>query len=95
MANIKNNNVGSKRNRLLKKQQKRMKTIKQLAIQSPKLIKRASRKINEIIKMRIDLQTGNVECKLPEIIRKSIEVVYQTPFRLLSKFGAKQFKKSE
>ena len=43
MTNIKNSNVGSNQNRLHKKEQKGMKTINQLAIQSLKLIKKASK----------------------------------------------------
>ena len=71
-----------------------MKTINQLAIQLQKLIKKTSKKINEMINTRIQLETGNAEYKLPKIVCDSIETIYQTPFRLLGKFGEKQFKKS-
>ena len=64
-----------------------MKTINRLAIPLPKLIKKASTKINKIIRIRIQLETGH---KLPKIICNSIETIYQTPFRLLDKFGKKQ-----
>ena len=38
-----------------------MKTINQLAIQLQKLIKKTSKKINEMINTRIQLKTGNAE----------------------------------
>ena len=94
MANTENNNVGSKLNQPHKKEQKRMKTINLLSIQLQKLIKKTSKKINEMINTRIQLETGNAEYKLPKIVCDSIETIYQTPFRLLGKFGEKQFKKS-
>lgn len=48
-----------------------------------------------MIKIRIQLETGTVERKLPGIIRNLFETVYQTPFRTFGKFREKQFKKSE
>ena len=56
MANIKNNSVSSKQKRLNKNQQKRMKPINRLINKLPKCINKASRKINEIIKIRIKEQ---------------------------------------
>ena len=47
------------------------------------------------MKIRIQLETGKVGHKLPGIICSSIETAYQTLFRILGKFGEKQFKKSE
>ena len=46
------------------------------------------------MKIRIQLETGKVGHKLPGIICSSIETAYQTLFRILGKFGEKQFKKS-
>ena len=96
MANIKNNSVSSnikkqKQKRLNKKAQKRIKTINQLTNKAPKLINKASRKINEIIKIKIEgAENRNIERILPKIIRDTIEDVYQTLFRLLGKFGTKK-----
>ena len=61
MTNTENNNVGSKLNQPHKKEQKRMKIINLLAIQLQKLIKKTSKKINEMINTRIQLKTGNAE----------------------------------
>ena len=40
-----------------------MKTINQLSIPLPKLIKKASKKINKIIRIRIQLETGTQTTK--------------------------------
>ena len=70
-----------------------MKTINLLINKSTKLINKASRKINEIIKIRIQ---GAENCDIvPKIVRDKIESIYQTPFKLLDKFGAKEFEKLE
>ena len=53
MANIKNNSVRSKEKQLNKKEQKWMKAINLLRNKAPKLINKTSRKINEIIKIKI------------------------------------------
>ena len=53
MANIKNNSVSSKQKPLNKNKQKRMKPINRLISKLQKRINKASRKINEIIKIRI------------------------------------------
>ena len=64
-----------------------MKTINLLINKSPKLINKASRKINEIIKIRIEeAENRDIERILPKIIRDTIENKYQMPFRLLGKF---------
>ena len=48
-------------------------------------------------KQRIDLiipQGGNkIERVLPKILRRAIEDVYETPFRLLGNFGKQQLNK--
>ena len=97
MANIKSNSLSSnvsskqKQKRLNKKAQKKIKTINQLTNKAPKLINKASRKINEIIKIKIEgAENRNIERILPKIIRDTIEDVYQTLFRLLGKFGTKK-----
>ena len=97
MANIKSNSLSSnvsskqKQKRLNKKAQKRTKTVNQLIKKAPKLINKASRKINAIIKIRIEgAENCDIECILAKIIGDTIENIYQTPFRLLSKFGTKK-----
>ena len=75
MASIKNNSVSSiisskqKQTRLNKKAQKWMKTTNLLINKSPKLINKASRKINEIIKIRIE---GAENRDIERILRKII-----------------------
>ena len=53
-------------------------------------IKGATNDINNMAKQRIDLiipQGGNkIERVLPKILRRAIEDVYETPFRLLGNF---------
>ena len=95
MANIKSNSLSSnvsskqKQKRLNKKAQKKIKTINQLTNKAPKLINKASRKINEIIKIRIKgAENRDIERILPKII-DTIENIYQSPFRLFGKFGTK------
>ena len=44
--------------------------------------------------MRIQ-DENNVQDIFPRIILESIKHIYQTPFRLLGKFGENQFKKSK
>ena len=102
MASIKNNSVSSnvsskqKQKRLNKKAQKWMKTINWLINKSPKLINKAWRKINEIIKIKIEgAENRDIERILPKIMWDTIENMHQTPFRLLGKFGTKQFEKSK
>ena len=73
-----------------------MKIINLLINKSTKLINKASRKINEIIKIRIQgAENCDIEHILPKIVRDKIESIYQTPFKLLDKFGAKEFEKLE
>ena len=71
-----------------------MKAINQLTNKAPRLKNKASRKINEIIKIRIEgAENRDIERILPKIIRDTIENIYQTSFRLFGKFGTKQFEK--
>ena len=60
-------------------------------------IKEATNDINNMAKQRIDLiipQGGNkIERVLPKILRRAIEDVYETPFRLLGNFGKQQLNK--
>ena len=37
----------------------------------------------------------DVECTLSKIIRDTIEHIYQTPIKVLGKFGEQQFEKAE
>ena len=97
MANIKNNSVSSnvsskqKQKQLNKKAQKRIKTIHQLTNNPSKLINKASRKINEIITIRIEgVDNHDIEHILPKIMQDTIENIYLMPFRLLGKFGNKK-----
>ena len=99
MANIKNNSVSSnvsskqKQKQLNKKAQKRIKTIHQLTNNPSKLINKASRKINEIITIRIEgVDNRDIEHILPKIMQDTIENIYLMPFRLLGKFGTKKTK---
>ena len=82
-----------------KSNQKSRDTIKQLAYHAPKLMKKASRKINKITKQRINelISEGerDVKCFQSKIIRDTTEHIYQTPLRLLGKFGEEQFKKKQ
>ena len=58
--------------------------------------RRASNKIFDICRLRIIESTEeeqNNDRFLRKIILETIEVVYQTPFNLLSKFGTKELKK--
>ena len=60
-------------------------------------IKGATNDINNMAKQRIDQiipQCGNkIERVLPKILRRAIEDVYETPFRLLGNFGKQQLNK--
>ena len=58
--------------------------------------RRASNKIFDICRLRIIESTEeeqNNDRFLRKIILETTEVVYQTPFNLLSKFGTKELKK--
>ena len=61
------------------------------------MIKNAGNEINSIAKQRIDqiiTQGGKeVERMLPKILRRAIEDVYQTSFRMLGNFGKQQLNK--
>ena len=76
------------------------KIIKQIACHALKLIKKASKKKNKITKTRInhyvieDSEIHNIEQIQSKIIRDTIEHIYQIPFKVLGKFGEKQFKKT-
>ena len=97
MANIKNNVTSKQKQKdkqIKNKSEQRVKAINELTYQAPKLINRASKKINKFIKMRIQGE-NNVKDILPRIIRETVEHIYQTPFRVLGKFGENQFKISK
>lgn len=56
----------------------------------PGLIKNNSSEINNIAQQRINqiITEGGKEIKrVPNILRRAIDDVYRTPFRLLGKFG--------
>ena len=108
MGNIKNKTVGSKQKQNQKRKipqksdQKRRDTIKQLVYHAPKLMKKASyKKINKnkITKQRINelISEGERDVKRfqSKTIRDAIKHIYQTPLRLLCKFGEEQFKKTK
>ena len=61
------------------------------------LIKNARSEINNMAQQRINQvisQGGKeIERALPKILREAIEDVYQTPFRLLRKFGKQQLQR--
>ena len=71
--------------------------VNQLGKVAPCVIKDASFQINNIAQQRINqaIAEGDkqLERVVPKILRGVIEGVYQTPFRLLGKFGKKQFNK--
>ena len=61
------------------------------------IIKNATNNINKIAKERNDqvIKTSGTEIEriAPKIIRRAIEEIYKTPFRLLGSLGKKQFQK--
>lgn len=63
----------------------------------PGLIKSVSSEINNIAQQQINqaIRQGGqeIEHALPKILRGAIKDVYQTPFRLLGKFGKQQLQK--
>ena len=72
-------------------------TANQAAKVAPGIIKGATNKISKIVQQRIDqiISQGGKEIErvLRVILRRAIEDVYQTPFRLLGDFGKKQLNK--
>ena len=66
-------------------------TVNQLGKVAPGIIKTTSTEINDIAQQRINqiLSPGEKEIDrvLPNILRGAMDDVYQTPFRLLQKFG--------
>ena len=72
-------------------------TVNLAAKVAPGVIKVTTNDINEVAKNRINqiiFQGGKeVERVLPKILRRAIEDVYRTPFRLLGNFGKKQLNK--
>ena len=72
-------------------------TVNQAAKVAPSMIKNAGNEINNIAKQRIDqiiTQGGKEEERvLPKILRRAIEDVYQTSFRMLGNFGKQQLNK--
>ena len=78
-----------------KREQKRAETINRMDFYQGKY-HRASNKIFDICRLRIIESTEeeqNNDPFLRKIILETIEVVYQRPFNLLSKFGTKELKK--
>ena len=72
-------------------------TVNQAAKVDPGIIKDATNDINNIAKQRIDqiISQGRkeIECVHRKVLRRVIEDVYQTPFRLLRNFGKQQLNK--
>ena len=72
-------------------------TVNQAAKVAPGVIKGATNDINNIAKQRIDQiisQGGKkIERTPPKALRRAIEDVYQTPFRLLGNFEKQQLNK--
>ena len=72
-------------------------TVNQVWKIAPGIINKATSDINKIAQQRIDqaIKTGRAEIErvAPKIIRRAIEEVYETPFRLLGNLGKKQFQK--
>ena len=68
-------------------------TINQVGKIPPGIINKATSDINKIAQQRIDqaIKTGGAEIErvAPKIIRRAIEEVYKTPFRLLGNLGKK------
>ena len=66
---------------------------------APGVIKEASSQIDKIAQQRIQqaISQGGKEIErvLPKIVRRAIEDVYQTPFRLLGNYGKTQFQKTK
>ena len=73
--------------------------VNQAAKVTRSVIKAATNNINKVSQKRINQiisQGGQeVERMLPKMLRGAIEDVYQTPFRLLGKFGKQQFNKTK
>ena len=71
----------------------------QVAKVVPRVIKGTTNEIDKITQQKINQiisQRGKeVERVLPKILRRAIEDVYQTPFRLLVNFGKKQLNRIE
>ena len=63
----------------------------------PAIIKQATGQIDKNAQDRINqvIRSGGAEVErlLPKIIRRAIEDVYKTPFRLLGNLGKQQFQK--
>ena len=72
-------------------------TVNQAAKFAPGVMKNAGNEIKNIAKERINqiIAQGRKEAErvLPKILRRAIEDVYQTPFRLLKNFGRQQLNK--
>ena len=72
-------------------------TVNHLGKVAPDIIRNASSEINnvaqQIINQIISQGGKEIERVLPNILRGATEDVYQTPFRLLGKFGKQQLQK--
>ena len=76
-----------------KEDKNRKDVMDKLIYHAPKLIEKASNKIDQFVKWRIDqiMSEGdqNIEIIQSKIIRNTIEHIYQTLFKMLGKFGEK------
>ena len=80
-----------------KKRRTQKDVVKQAAKVAPGVIKEATNDIDLMVKNRLNhaITSGGEEAErvLKKILRGAIEDVYETPFRLLGKFGKEQFNK--
>ena len=72
-------------------------TVNQVGKVNPKIISQTTGEINKIAQQRIDqiIRSGGAEIEriVPKVIKRSIEEVYKTLFRMLGNFGKTQFRK--
>ena len=93
MTRIKNKS-NFKQKRKSKEDKKHKDVIDQLTYRAPKLIEKAPNKIDQFVKWRIDqiMSEGNQNND-----RLQSKIIWTTiePFKMLGKFGEKQYKKSK
>ena len=72
-------------------------TVNQVGKVNPKIISQTTGEINKIAQQRIDQiirsRGAEIERIAPKIIKRAIEEVYKTLFRMLGNFGKTQFRK--
>ena len=72
-------------------------TVNQVGKVNPKIISQTTGEINKIAQQRIDqiIRSGGAEIEriVPKVIKRAIEEVYKTLFRMLGNFGKTQFRK--